>query len=138
MRLVVAILAGLALPASAPTAEACSCGCNPDAAASLRANPVLFRGRMIAVANTGHERVYQFAVTAIYRGKIPPRVSIRTNQGSAACGANFEPNVEVLIGAYERGGGLRTSLCTQICMGARMSEIERLLAACKPGEACPP
>ncbi len=130
--------AAAAMLAAIATAEACSCGCNPDAAASLRALPVLFRGRLIAVGTAGHDRVFQFVVSKTYRGTVPARVGVRTNFSSAACGAQFEANAEVLVGAYQRGGGLRTTLCIQYCMQPRMAEIERLLAACKPGGPCPP
>jgi len=139
MRFVAVVLAAIAaVLAGAAPAAACSCGCNPDVVASIRALPVLFRGRVVATGTAGHDRVFQFVVTKRYRGTVPARVSVRTNFSSAACGAQFEANAEVLVGAYQRGGGLRTTLCTQYCMWPRMAEIERLLAACKPGEPCPP
>jgi hypothetical protein len=138
MRFILIMLATAISAFAANPAAACSCGCNRDAAASLREIPVLFRGRMVAVTTAGYDRVYRFEVVSVYKGKLPARVSVRTNQGSAACGAQFEANAEVLVGAYERGGGLRTTLCTQVCMSPRLAEIEKILAACKPGAPCPP
>lgn len=98
------LAAALSAFAAAP-AQACSCGCNRDAAASLRDIAVLFRGRMVAATTAGYDRVYRFEVIAVYKGKLPARVNIRTNQASAACGARFEANVDVLVGATSGAGG---------------------------------
>jgi hypothetical protein len=126
IRLAFCITAAVGAPAA--PALACSCRCQADAEAFVRNVPVFFRGRPVAESVAGNERRYTFDVTAVHKGEVPARVTLRTALHSAACGATFPIGEEVLVGAYPSSGGLSASLCTQFCIGQKRGEVERLLA----------
>jgi hypothetical protein len=121
-------LAAAVLAASAAPALACSCRCQADAEEFMRNVPVFFRGRPTAEIADGNERRYTFEVTAVYKGVVPARVTVRTALHSAACGATFPIGQEVLVGAYPSAGRLSANICTQYCIGQKGGEVERLLA----------
>ncbi len=119
-------LAAASLAASA--ALACSCRCQAEAEEFVRNVPVFFRGRPTAESADGNERRYTFEVTAVHKGVVAARVTVRTALNSAACGATFPIGQEVLVGAYPRAGDLSANICTQYCIGQKRGEVERLLA----------
>jgi hypothetical protein len=121
-------LAAAILAASTGATVACSCRCQADAEAFVRNVPVFFRGRPTAESVAGNERRYIFDVTAVHKGEVPARVSVRTALHSAACGARFPIGREVFVGAYPGAGGLSANICTQFCLGQKLGEVERLLA----------
>lgn len=94
----------------------------------MRNVPVFFRGRPTAESVADNERRYVFEVTAVHKGKVPERISLRTPLHSATCGVTFPIGEEVLVGAYPSERGLTANLCTQFCLGQNRGEVERLLA----------
>ncbi len=116
------------LAASAPPALACSCRCQADTEEFVRNVPIFFRGRPATETVDGHERRYVFDVTAVHKGEVPARVTLRTPRHGASCGVSFPIGQEVLVGAYPWKGGLSANLCTQYCLGQKLTEVERLLA----------
>lgn len=121
-------LAAAILGVSVGPALACSCRCQTDAEAFVRNVPVFFRGKPTAKSVSDNERRYTFEVTAVHKGEVPARVSLRTALHSAACGVTFAIGQEVLVGAYPNAGGLSANICTQFCIGQKRGEVERLLA----------
>lgn len=127
MRTALCFAAGL-LAASAAPALACSCRCTADAEEFVRNVPVFFRGRPTSESVDGDERRYIFDVTAVHKGEVSARITLRTALHSASCGVAFPLGEEVLVGAYPWKDGVSANLCTQYCLGEKRGEVERLLA----------
>ena len=127
MRLPLCLVAAILAASPAPVL-ACSCRCQADTEEFVRNVPVFFRGKPTAESVAGNERRYTFDVTAVHKGEVPARVTLRTALHSASCGVAFPLGQEVLVGAYPWKDGVSANLCTQYCLGEKRGEVERLLA----------
>jgi len=106
-----ALLAATALAAIASTpAQACSCK-KRTSAQVMAETPVVFEGRVLRVRREG-ARVYADIETArILKGTLPRIAEVSTAASSAACGYDFRPGAQVVVGALFEQQQFSTNLC---------------------------
>lgn len=119
--------------------ESLACSCAPPPATAqeaMRAAPVLFWGRAVAVKESGGERTYDvetWAGTAVS----PVTVPVKTRSHSAACGIELPLNQVELIAGSAKDGFVFATLCTKYWINTHRPAIVEILKTCEPFRPCP-
>lgn len=119
-----------------PSAFACPCPENPDPLTSLEQSTAVFSGRVLNIDEDGDlspftgtsMRKVDFRVNRAWKGIERIKISVNTENNSAACGYEFSTGNEYLVYAYGEEGDLQVSLCsrTQALVNVSSEELAAL------------
>ena len=120
-RSAVVVAAVVALLASAPRVDACSCITGAPICETFWKTSVVFAGEVLELRDAPEpigevlsgRRVVTFRVEKSWRGEAAGEVQVRTGTGGGDCGYTFQRGVKYLVYANTREGRLYTGTCNR-------------------------
>lgn len=97
----------------APSTFACSCLPPGSPSEELASHDAVFSGKVLDIKEKGEEIEVTVEVIEAWKGINSKETTIYTPSNSAACGVNFETNIEYIIYANNDNGEFHTNLCSR-------------------------
>ncbi|MED4016697.1 MULTISPECIES: hypothetical protein [Sutcliffiella] len=106
-------LLAVSLLSLAPSTFACSCLPPGTPSEELASHDAVFAGKVLNIKEKGEEIEVTIEVSEAWKGMTNKETTVYTPSNSAACGVNFETNIEYIIYANNDNGELHTNLCSR-------------------------